>query len=90
VVDSQSKAQVRRVQLGQSTPSTAAITNGLNEGELVVSEGLQRVRAGATVSAGPASPAPSVSPTIAFGGGGSVQPTGEATKPSPAAPEAKP
>ena len=62
VVDAQNKAQVRRVQLGQSTPSTAVVTNGLNEGELVISEGLQRVRPGQAVSAEPASPSPAISP----------------------------
>jgi membrane fusion protein (multidrug efflux system) len=68
VVDGQSKAQVRRIQLGQSTPSTAVVTNGLQEGELVISEGLQRVRAGATVSAGPATPSPGLSPSVASDG----------------------
>jgi membrane fusion protein (multidrug efflux system) len=58
VADAQKKAQVRRIQLGQSTPSTAVVTNGLQEGELVISEGLQRVRVGQTVSAGPATPPP--------------------------------
>ena len=62
VVDAQNKAQQRRIQLGQSTPSTAVVTNGLKEGELVVSEGLQRVRPGQTVSPGPASPPPAISP----------------------------
>ena len=57
VVDAQNKAQIRRIQLGQSTPSTAVMTNGLKEGELVISEGLQRVRPGETVSPGPATPA---------------------------------
>jgi membrane fusion protein (multidrug efflux system) len=90
VVDAQSKAQVRRIQLGQSTPSTAVITNGLKEGELVVSEGLQRVRASELVSAGPASPSPSISPAAAFGGGGSTQPAGDAAGSSPAQSEAKP
>ena len=47
VVDAQNKAQMRRIQLGQSTPSTAVVTDGLKEGELVISEGLQRVRPGA-------------------------------------------
>ncbi len=47
VVDAQNKAQQRRIQLGQSTPSTAVVSNGLKEGELVISEGLQRVRPGA-------------------------------------------
>jgi membrane fusion protein (multidrug efflux system) len=60
VVDAQNKVEIRRIQLGQSTPSTAVITNGLKEGELVVSEGLQRVRAGQTVSPGPASQPPEV------------------------------
>jgi membrane fusion protein (multidrug efflux system) len=59
VVDAQNKAQVRRIQLGQSTPSTAVVTNGLKEGELVVTEGLQRVRPGQSVSPAPASPPPS-------------------------------
>jgi membrane fusion protein (multidrug efflux system) len=68
VVDSQGKAQIRRVQLGQSTPSTAVVTSGLSEGEIVISEGLQRVRPGAAVSAGPASPAPAVSPANTQGG----------------------
>jgi membrane fusion protein (multidrug efflux system) len=60
VVDAQNKAQIRRIHLGQSTPSTAVVTTGLNEGELVISEGLQRVRPGAVVSPGPASPPPPI------------------------------
>ena len=62
VVDAQNKAQLRRIQLGQSTPSTAVMINGLKEGELVISEGLQRVRPGETVSPGPASPPPAIAP----------------------------
>jgi membrane fusion protein (multidrug efflux system) len=61
VVDAQNKAQIRRIQQGQSTPSSAVITDGLKEGELVISEGLQRVRPGETVSPGPATPPPAVS-----------------------------
>jgi membrane fusion protein (multidrug efflux system) len=68
VVDTQGKAQIHRIQLGQSTPSTAVVTSGLSEGELVISEGLQRVRPGAAVSAGPASPGPAVPPANAQGG----------------------
>jgi membrane fusion protein (multidrug efflux system) len=60
VVDAQNKAQIRRIQQGQSTPSTAVITDGVKEGELVISEGLQRVRPGETVSPGPATPPPAV------------------------------
>ena len=68
VVDANNKAQIRRVHLGQSTPSTAVVTSGLKEGELVVSEGVQRVRPGAVVSPGPASPPPAVSPVSAGSG----------------------
>jgi membrane fusion protein (multidrug efflux system) len=60
VVDGQNKAQIRRIHLGQSTPSTAVVTSGLSEGELVISEGLQRARPGAVVSPGPASPPPPI------------------------------
>ncbi|HEU0154972.1 MAG TPA: efflux RND transporter periplasmic adaptor subunit [Stellaceae bacterium] len=59
VVDAQNRAQVRRIHLGQSTPSTAAVTSGLKEGELVISEGVQRARPGEVVLPGPASPGPS-------------------------------
>jgi membrane fusion protein (multidrug efflux system) len=62
VVDAQNKAQQRRIQLGQSTPSTAVVTSGLTEGELVISEGLQRARPGEAVSPGPATPPPQVAP----------------------------
>jgi membrane fusion protein (multidrug efflux system) len=58
VVDADSKAQRRNVKLGQSTPSLASIESGLQAGELVVSEGLQRVRAGQPVLASPPTPAP--------------------------------
>jgi membrane fusion protein (multidrug efflux system) len=62
VVDAQNKAEQRRIHLGQSTPSTAVVSNGLKEGELVISEGLQRVRPGQTVSPSPATPPPAISP----------------------------
>jgi membrane fusion protein (multidrug efflux system) len=61
VVDAQNKAQERRLQLGQSTPSTAVVTSGLTEGELVISQGVQRVRPGEPVTPRPASPPPSTS-----------------------------
>src|SRR5271166_5976363 len=80
VVDAQNKAQRRPIQLGQSTPSTAVITNGLNEGELVISEGLQRVRPGEVVSPGPATPPPAISPAAAQAGesdSSGSSPTGE-------------
>jgi membrane fusion protein (multidrug efflux system) len=70
VVDAQNKAQRRSVQLGQSTPSTAVVSAGLKEGELVISEGLQRVRPGEVVSPGPASPPPAISPAAEQGTSG--------------------
>jgi membrane fusion protein (multidrug efflux system) len=57
-VDDQNHVQQRRVKLGQSTPSTAVINAGLNEGEMVVLEGIQRVRPGSQVAPGPAVPTP--------------------------------
>jgi membrane fusion protein (multidrug efflux system) len=80
VVDAQNKAEVRRIQLGQSTPSTAVVSNGLAEGELVIAEGLQRVRPGETVSPAPATPGPQI------GGAGQAS---EAAKPSAAEAGAK-
>jgi membrane fusion protein (multidrug efflux system) len=91
VVDAQNKAQIRRIQLGQSTPSTAVVTNGLTEGELVVSEGLQRVRPGEAVSPGPASPPPAISPAATQSGESGTGPTTtEGAKPPAAATGAKP
>jgi membrane fusion protein (multidrug efflux system) len=58
LVDSQNRVEQRRVQLGQSTPSTAVIMAGLNEGDMVVLEGIQRVRPGIQVVPGPAAPPP--------------------------------
>lgn len=56
VVDADNKAEQRRVLLGQSTPTIAAVISGLAAGDKVIAEGLQRVRRGQTVSPGPASP----------------------------------
>ena len=58
VVGLGNKVEQRRIQLGQSTPATAVVASGLKEGEMVVSDGIQRVRPGLEVSPGPASPPP--------------------------------
>ncbi len=62
VVGPENKVEQRRIKLGQSTPSTAIVTDGLKEGETVVADGIQRVRPGITVKpmpvAGPAPAAP--------------------------------
>ena len=76
VVDAQNKAQIRRIHLGQSSPTTAVVTYGLKEGELVVSEGLQRVRPGAVVSPGPASPPPPIPAAFEQTGEGGASGTG--------------
>lgn len=56
VVDADNKAQRRPVKLGQSTPAVAAVTSGLQPGELVVTEGIQRVKAGQPVLPSPRTP----------------------------------
>jgi membrane fusion protein, multidrug efflux system len=55
-VGADNKAEQRRIQLGQSTSTVAAVINGLSLGDKVIVEGLQRVRPGQPVSPGPASP----------------------------------
>ena len=58
VVGDDKKVEQRRIQLGQSTPTTAVVAGGLKDGEMVVADGIQRVRPGIEVSPGPASPPP--------------------------------
>jgi membrane fusion protein (multidrug efflux system) len=55
-VGADNKAVQRRIQLGQSTSTVAAVINGLSLGDKVIVEGLQRVRPGQPVAPGPASP----------------------------------
>jgi len=55
VIGPQNKAEIRRVELGQSTPATAFVMNGLQEGERIILEGLQRVHPGEEVAPNPAS-----------------------------------
>jgi membrane fusion protein, multidrug efflux system len=54
-VGADNKAEQRRIQLGQSTSTVAAVISGLALGDKVIVEGLQRVRPGQPVSPGPAS-----------------------------------
>ena len=58
VVNAQNVAEQRRVKLGQSKPDTAAVVEGLKEGESVIVEGIQRARAGAAVAPAPAPRSP--------------------------------
>ena len=66
VVGADNKVEQRRIQLGQSTPTTATVAGGLKEGEMVIADGIQRVRPGIEVNPGPASPPP---PSAASGEG---------------------
>ena len=54
-VGADNKAVQRRIQLGQSTSTVAAVTSGIALGDKVIVEGLQRVRPGQPVNPGPAS-----------------------------------
>ncbi len=65
IVDAEKKAQPRRVTLGQSTPAVAAIATGLQEGDTVIVDGLQRVRPGAVVNPVPFGVPPGTAPAAA-------------------------
>jgi membrane fusion protein (multidrug efflux system) len=56
VVGADNVAQQRRITLGQSTPTTAIVSDGLKPGETVIVDGIQRVRPGQPVSPAPATP----------------------------------
>jgi len=58
VIGADNKAVQRRITLGQSTPEVAVVATGLKDGEMVVLDGIQRIRPGGVVTPGPASPAP--------------------------------
>jgi membrane fusion protein (multidrug efflux system) len=64
VVDAENRAQRRSVTLGRSITDQVVIERGLDGGESVIAEGVQRVRAGAPVQPGPAG-APPVRPGAA-------------------------
>src|ERR1700761_7316612 len=55
VLGADNKAEQRRITLGQSTSTVAAVMTGLTDGEKVIVEGLQKVRPGQPVAPGPAS-----------------------------------
>jgi membrane fusion protein, multidrug efflux system len=55
VLGAENKAEQRRIKLGQSTSTVAAVTSGLTAGDKIIVEGLQRVRPNQPVAPGPAS-----------------------------------
>ncbi|MCR0984238.1 efflux RND transporter periplasmic adaptor subunit [Roseomonas populi] len=79
IVDAENKAQRRNLRLGRSTPQTAVIEEGLNPGDKVIVEGIQRVRPGQEVNAAPAGPAPGAP---AQGQGGSAAPAASGSTPA--------
>lgn len=64
IVGEGNKAERRNITLGRSTGETAVVETGLQGGESVVVEGVQRVRPGQPVNPGPATPptAPAATP----------------------------
>jgi len=60
IIDAEKKAQVRRIEMGARTDVGTVVSSGLKEGELVISDGVQKVRPGQVVSAAPPQSAKSV------------------------------
>ena len=59
------KAVRQNIKLGQSTPTEASVLSGLQEGQTVIVDGLQRVRPDQPVSPAPAAPTPADAATKA-------------------------
>jgi membrane fusion protein (multidrug efflux system) len=53
IIDGDGKAQIRRIETGAPKGSEIVVKSGLKEGELVISEGTQKVRPGQAVTATP-------------------------------------
>jgi membrane fusion protein (multidrug efflux system) len=62
-VDESNKVQVARIRLGQNAGTLVTVLSGLNEGETVISEGVQRARPGIEVNPAPAAPPPAPAAT---------------------------
>jgi len=63
VLDAENRVQTRRIQAGEPQGSNVIVSAGLNSGELVVTQGLQKVRPGQIVTATPADQPPAASPS---------------------------
>jgi len=53
IIDSESKAQVRRIETGPIKGTMIVVKSGLEKGDLVIVEGVQKVRPGQVVAASP-------------------------------------
>ena len=67
IVGEGNKAERRNITLGRSTGEIAVVETGLQGGETVVVEGVQRVRPGQPVNPAPAAPPPARAATPARG-----------------------
>jgi membrane fusion protein (multidrug efflux system) len=83
VLDAENRVQTRRIQLGATQGGDVIVLEGLKAGELVITQGLQKVRPGQVVSAAPSeSPASSTgadqaSPSAPAGQGGESRGNGQ-------------
>ncbi len=81
VVGADNKAEQRRIKLGQSTSTIAAVTSGISLGDKVVVEGLQKVKPGEVVAPGPASALIQSSMKVSADGGASSTPKSTGNNP---------
>lgn len=70
VIDNQNKAETRSIEVGQAIGSDWLATKGLQPGDRVITEGLQRIQNGVTVRPVPAGSPPAPRPAAAQQGGG--------------------
>ncbi len=73
VVGPGNRAEQRRITAGQASGPLVTVSAGLKQGEVIVSDGIQRVRAGQPVNPAPAAPGP---------GGAGGPPGGSTTTPA--------
>ncbi len=81
VVGADNKAEQRRIQLGQSTATIAAVTSGISLGDKVVVEGLQKVKPGEVVAPGPVSALIQSSMKVSADGGAGTTPKSTGNNP---------
>ncbi|KAI94639.1 hemolysin D [Rhodomicrobium udaipurense JA643] len=80
VIGADNKAELRRIELGQTTGATAFVLKGLTKGENIVVEGLQRVKPGQPVLPGPPAPQPGAQSNAAQPTSANGAPAAPATK----------
>ncbi len=68
LVGSDKTAHVRNVAVGTTSPAESEIASGLNPGDIVITDGVDRVREGEKVNAQTNQPAPGQAPAVKVGG----------------------